>query len=202
MAATVSRLVRVITRLERRAAMMLPAESVPALYIVAVEPVRDSAGKLKGCDERLATLCSAELGACEVAEFALYQAMREHGLNNVTLARKLGKGENEVRRMLDLDHATRIETLEDALRLLGKKIVADMQANNEPIPTPRADHRYSGKVTSIRPADEAEEEQIGLTRLVSARVSMPLAVADAHRFGVASARKVGALKSGSAKRRK
>jgi len=49
------------------------------------------------------------------AKLALYQAMREHGLNKVTLAHKLGKQEGEVRRMLDLDHQTRIGSLENAL---------------------------------------------------------------------------------------
>jgi antitoxin HicB len=60
-------------------------------------------------------------------KLALYQAMREHGLNKVTLSRKLGKAENEVRRMLDLDHQTRIGALEDALRLLGKQIAAEVR---------------------------------------------------------------------------
>jgi antitoxin HicB len=61
------------------------------------------------------------------AKLALYQAMREHELNNVTLASKLGKAENEVRRMLDLDHASRIGALEDALRLLGRQMAVDVR---------------------------------------------------------------------------
>jgi len=63
----------------------------------------------------------------QAAKFALYQAMREQGLNNVTLARKLGKQENEVRRMLDLDHETKIGSLENALWLLGKKIASEVR---------------------------------------------------------------------------
>jgi hypothetical protein len=51
------------------------------------------------------------------ARLALYQAMRGEGLNNVTLARKLGLVEGEVRRMLDLDHQTRD-------RHAGKGVVA------------------------------------------------------------------------------
>lgn len=61
------------------------------------------------------------------AKLALYQAMREEGLNNVTLARKLGKQENEVRRMLDLDHETKIGSLENALWLLGKQIASEVR---------------------------------------------------------------------------
>jgi antitoxin HicB len=61
------------------------------------------------------------------AKLALYQAMREHGLNTVTLARKLGVQESEVRRMLDLDHQTKIGTLERALWQLGKQIATEIR---------------------------------------------------------------------------
>lgn len=61
------------------------------------------------------------------AKLALYQAMREQKLNNVTLARKLGKQENEVRRMLDLDHETKIGAIENALWHLGKEIASEVR---------------------------------------------------------------------------
>ena len=61
------------------------------------------------------------------AKLALYLAMREQGLNKVTLARKLGKQENEVRRMLDLDHETKVASLENALWLLGKQIASEVR---------------------------------------------------------------------------
>ena len=41
---------------------------------------------------------------------------------------KLGITEDAVRRLLDLDHAARIEQLEQALALLGKKPVVDIMA--------------------------------------------------------------------------
>lgn len=63
----------------------------------------------------------------ESAKLALYQAMREQELNNVTLARQLGKQENEVRRMLDLDHETKIGSLENALLRLGKQIASEVR---------------------------------------------------------------------------
>ena len=62
------------------------------------------------------------------AKLALYQAMREQGLNNVTLARKLGLLEGEVRRMLDLDHQTKIGTLENALWQLGRQMTSEVRA--------------------------------------------------------------------------
>ena len=61
------------------------------------------------------------------AKLALYQAMREHGLNKVTLAHKLGKKEGEVRRMLDLNHQTKIGSLENALWQLGKRIASEVR---------------------------------------------------------------------------
>jgi antitoxin HicB len=60
-------------------------------------------------------------------KLALYQVMREHGLNNVTMSKRLGKAETEVRRMLDLDHQTRISALEDALRVLGRQIATEVR---------------------------------------------------------------------------
>jgi predicted HicB family RNase H-like nuclease len=101
----------------------------------------------------------------------------------------------------------------DGVRKLVADVVADMQANNEPIPVPRADTRYSGKFMARIPPDlhrrlaiEAEEDKISLNRLVSARLSSPPAMAALH-FRKASAigvRKVAARKSGSGspKRRK
>jgi antitoxin HicB len=61
------------------------------------------------------------------AKLALYQAMVEAGLNKVTLAHKLGKQEGEIRRWLDLDHQTKIRTLEGALWHLGKRIASEVR---------------------------------------------------------------------------
>ena len=62
------------------------------------------------------------------AKLALYQAMRDSGQGHVALAGKLGITEDAVRRLLDLDHAARIEQLEQALALLGRKLVVDIMA--------------------------------------------------------------------------
>ncbi len=63
----------------------------------------------------------------QAAKLALYEAMREAGLNKVTLARKIGKQENEVRRMLDLDHETKVGSIENALWLLGKEVASEVR---------------------------------------------------------------------------
>ncbi len=95
----------------------------------------------------------------------------------------------------------------DGVRKLVADVVADLGANNEPIPVPRADTRYSGRfVTRIPPdlhrrlAIEAEEERISLNRLVSSLLSVPPAVAYAYRR--APTDRATTRKGGSAKPRK
>jgi len=56
-------------------------------------------------------------------KLALYWRMRELGVTNSELARKLRVTEAVVRRMLDPDHATRTPKLEAALEALGQKVV-------------------------------------------------------------------------------
>ena len=56
-------------------------------------------------------------------KLALYLAMRESGLRNTDLAKRLGVSETVVRRMLDPKYNTKPERIQTALATLGKKIV-------------------------------------------------------------------------------
>ncbi|MEK7403643.1 MAG: type II toxin-antitoxin system HicB family antitoxin [Acidobacteriota bacterium] len=56
-------------------------------------------------------------------KLALHLAMRERGVSNSELARRLKVRETVVRRMLDPDHETRSEKLQAALEAMGKRIV-------------------------------------------------------------------------------
>lgn len=56
-------------------------------------------------------------------KLALYLAMREGGIRNTELAKRLAVSETVVRRMLDPKHATRPERIQAALAALGKRIV-------------------------------------------------------------------------------
>src|SRR3546814_10901680 len=47
------------------------------------------------------------------AKLALYQAMREEGVTQVALARRIGRDQKEVRRLLDLDHRSHIGQVEE-----------------------------------------------------------------------------------------
>jgi|TARA_B110000263_G_C14994821_1_gene367669 antitoxin HicB len=62
------------------------------------------------------------------AKVALYEAMREVGIGNVKLGRRLGVAENEIRRCLDPWHATKINRLEDALASLGRRLIVTVDA--------------------------------------------------------------------------
>jgi antitoxin HicB len=55
-------------------------------------------------------------------KLALIEAFRASGMSKSELARRLGKGENEARRILDPDHATGLGTMQAALAALGKSV--------------------------------------------------------------------------------
>ncbi|MCC6857907.1 MAG: type II toxin-antitoxin system HicB family antitoxin [Bryobacterales bacterium] len=60
-------------------------------------------------------------------KLALYLAMREQGMSNSELARRLRVHERVVRRMLDPGHATRAERIQAALAVLGKQMTLEIR---------------------------------------------------------------------------
>ena len=60
-------------------------------------------------------------------KLALYWRMRELGINNSGLARRLRVTEAVVRRMLDPDHVTKPAKLEAALEALGQRVVMGVE---------------------------------------------------------------------------
>lgn len=64
------------------------------------------------------------------AKVAFARAFSESGISRVALAKKLGVRETEIRRMLDPDHGTRLERLNEGMRALGRQlIIADRPAD-------------------------------------------------------------------------
>ena len=61
------------------------------------------------------------------AKAALTIAFRASGLTRVELANRLGVHDRVVRRMLDPHHGTSVNRINDALRVLGKQVVIEMQ---------------------------------------------------------------------------
>lgn len=67
------------------------------------------------------------VSAAASAKLAFIEAFHASGLTRTALAGKLGKAENEVRRMLDPFHATKLQSLDDALHVLGKRLVVSVE---------------------------------------------------------------------------
>ncbi len=61
------------------------------------------------------------------AKLALYQAMREDGVTNVALGKRLKISEAAVRRLIDLDHRSHIGQVEQALAALGRHLVIEAE---------------------------------------------------------------------------
>jgi len=66
------------------------------------------------------------LPALSEAKVALYSAMRAAGVRKADLARRLGWQKSQVDRLLDLNHSSRLEQIEQALQVLGKALVLDV----------------------------------------------------------------------------
>jgi antitoxin HicB len=62
------------------------------------------------------------------AKLALHDAMLAAGISNVALARQLGTDEKTVRRLRDPLHQSRINQIDAALRLLGKRMAIVVEA--------------------------------------------------------------------------
>ena len=61
------------------------------------------------------------------AKAALYQTMRRVGVRKADLARSLGCPKSSVDRLLDFSHASRLEQIDQAFRVLGKRLIIDVR---------------------------------------------------------------------------
>ena len=66
------------------------------------------------------------VSALSAVKASLYTAWREAGISKSELARRIGQGENEVRRILDLGHRTKLDRLEEAAEALGLRLTVDL----------------------------------------------------------------------------
>ncbi len=57
------------------------------------------------------------------AKISLYTAMRRAGVTRAELARQLGLQKSQIGRLLDLNHESRLDQIERALRALGKRLI-------------------------------------------------------------------------------
>lgn len=63
----------------------------------------------------------------DAAKLAVIEAFNEAGITKSELARRLGKDEREVRRILDPTHATKLPALTAALAALGRRLVVGVE---------------------------------------------------------------------------
>ena len=61
------------------------------------------------------------------AKLALYTAMRDKGLTNVALADRLGVSETAIRRLVDPEHRSHIDHVQNALHKIGYSLAVDVQ---------------------------------------------------------------------------
>lgn len=67
------------------------------------------------------------VAANDALKLALIEGFRASGLSKSEFARRLGKGENEARRLLDPDHPTKLAAMQTALAILGKSVVVSVR---------------------------------------------------------------------------
>lgn len=61
------------------------------------------------------------------AKLAVLEAFAEAGISKAEFARRLGKDEKEIRRILDPRHSTKLPALTEALRVLGKRLIVAVE---------------------------------------------------------------------------
>jgi antitoxin HicB len=66
--------------------------------------------------------------AAVAAKLAFLDAFREAGIGKSEFGRRIGRDEKEVRRLLDPKHATKLSTLTEALRVLGRHLIISDEA--------------------------------------------------------------------------
>lgn len=68
-----------------------------------------------------------EVPPMETMKLAIYQAMLDNHVTQAALGEKMGIDARQVRRILDLDHNTRLDYLIRALQCLGKRLSVEIQ---------------------------------------------------------------------------
>ena len=82
----------------------------------------------------------AVLPVLTAAKVLLYRAMREAGVRKADLARRLGWHGPQMDRLLDLNHASRLDQIEAALAALGTRLSFDLADAAESLRLKRPRH--------------------------------------------------------------
>ena len=90
-------------------------ESALSFYVQARKPLPVASRPKRG--QR-----TVRPSALEGAKLGVYQAMTEQGIKKAELARRLGWHMPQVDRLFDLHHASRLDQIEAAARVLGRHL--------------------------------------------------------------------------------
>jgi antitoxin HicB len=100
--------------------------AVSALETIVIALMADSADIPRPSPARgRPTVALPPLSAAKVA---LYRAMRAARMTKAELARRLKWHPPQVDRLLDLRHASRLDQIDKALRVLGKRLVVEVRS--------------------------------------------------------------------------
>lgn len=107
------------------------ANAVDALEVALLGRMKDgeelpTASKPVGAADR--DSIPVTISAQAAAKLAFYETFRKSGLSRSALARKIGKDEAEVRRMLDPYHATKLASLDEAIRAMGQRLTLVLES--------------------------------------------------------------------------
>ncbi|AQX31557.1 type II toxin-antitoxin system HicB family antitoxin [Bartonella schoenbuchensis] len=73
--------------------------------------------------QRYKNLVAVTVDAWNALKLAVIEAFNEANITKTELANRLGKKETEARRILDPNYPTKLQTLEQALSVLGKQVI-------------------------------------------------------------------------------
>lgn len=90
-------------------------ESALSFYVDARQPLPVPSKPKRG-------QATVRPSALECAKLGVYQAMMDQGIRKAELARRLGWHMPQVDRLFDLKHASRLDQIEAAARVLGRHI--------------------------------------------------------------------------------
>ena len=103
------------------------AFAIDAIETVLGEYMRRQTAIPKPSVRRGRQMRLVELPLLSQAKLSLYSAMLSSGIRKADLARRLEISKSQVERLLDLGHASRLEQIEAAFRVLKKRLGLSVQ---------------------------------------------------------------------------
>ena len=97
--------------------------AVDALRILLAEQIKDGAKIPAPSKHRGRSYRMVSLPVLQSAKVELYKAFRSSGIRKSELAERLGLAKSNIDRLFDLNHASRMDQIEAAFRVLNKRLL-------------------------------------------------------------------------------